>query len=289
MVVTNQLMRLQVLLSIIIVNWNTTRLLEACIESTYRHAPDFDLEVIAIDNASDSFDADAIRARFPLAAIIANDHNRGYADGNNQGIELATGRYLLLLNPDTEVQNNTLAKLVEFMEAHPKAAAAGCRLVRPDGSIDKSVRGFPEPAAVTSEFLGLSRLFPKSRKLGAYRMTWFDYKTEARVDQPMGSCLILSRRALDEIGLLDPDFPIFFNEVDWCYRAKQAGWEIYFTPEAEVIHHGGSSTKQVRREMRRESHRSLARFYKKHYKKKIFPPVYWFIIAAIKLSEILGG
>ncbi|MEN6520218.1 MAG: glycosyltransferase family 2 protein [Armatimonadota bacterium] len=275
------------LLSIIIVNWNTTRLLEACLDSIYRHAPGFDFESIVIDNASNDFDTHALSLQFPRATIIANDRNRGYAEGNNQGIERASGRYVLLLNPDTEVKNDTLAKLVEFMEAHPCAASAGCRLIRPDGSIDRSVRGFPEPAAVASELFGLSRLFPKSKKLGAYRMTWFDYETEAEVDQPMGSCLILSRKAVDEIGLLDPDFPIFFNEVDWCYRAKQAGWEIYFTPVAEVIHHGGSSTKQVRRVMRRESHRSLARFYKKHYEKKLFPSVYRLIIAAIKLSEIL--
>ncbi|MEN6371443.1 MAG: glycosyltransferase family 2 protein [Armatimonadota bacterium] len=276
-------------LSIIIVNWNTTRLLEACLDSIYRHAPGFGFEVIVIDNASNDFASDALSLRFPKARVIANDRNLGYAEGNNQGIERASGRYILLLNPDTEVKNDTLAKLVEFLEAHPGAAAAGCRLVRPDGSIDRSVRGFPEPAAVAAEFFGLSRLFPKSKKFGAYRMTWFDYKTEAQVDQPMGSCLILNRKAIDEIGLFDLDFPIYFNEVDWCYRAKQAGWEIYFTPKAEVIHHGGSSTKQIRCEMRRESHRSLARFYKKHYEKKLSPPIYRLIIAAIKLSEILGG
>lgn len=278
-----------VLLSIVIVNWNTSRLLEACLESIYRHAPGFDFEVIAVDNASDDFDASAIRARFPDAQIIANGKNLGYAEGNNQGIEIATGRYILLLNPDTEIKNKSLEKLVELMEARPKAAAAGCRLVRPDGSVDRSVRGFPEPASVAAEFFGLSRLFSKSRGFGAYRMTWFGYDEEIQVDQPMGSCLILSRKAIDEIGVFDKDFPIFFNEVDWCYRAKQAGWEIYFTPETEVVHHGGSSTKQIRREMRRESHRSLARFYKKHYRKKIFAPVYWSILAAIKLSEVLGG
>jgi hypothetical protein len=217
-----------------------------------------------------------------------NEQNLGYARGNNQAVERATGRYILLLNPDTEITNDALTRLVDFMEAHPDAAAAGCRLVRPDGTVDRSCRGFPEPGAVAAEFFGLSQLFPRSRKLGAYRMTWFRYDDEALVDQPMGSCLILSRRAIEDVGKFDEDFPIFFNEVDWCYRARQAGWNIYFTPTAEVIHHGAASTKQVRRQMRRESHRSLARFYRKHYRRKLFPPVYWFILAAIRISEAAG-
>jgi len=278
-----------VLLSIIIVNWNTSRLLEVCLDSVYRHAPEFDFEAIVIDNASDDFDVSAMQAKFPEARIIANNKNLGYAEGNSQGIEIAAGRYILLLNPDTEIKNKSLEKLVELMETHPKAAAAGCRLIRPDGSIERSVRGFPEPVSVAAEFFGLSKLFPKSRMFGAYRMTWFGYDEEIQVDQPMGSCLILSRKAIEEIGVFDKDFPIFFNDVDWCYRAKQAGWKIYFTPKAEVIHHGGSSTKQIRKEMRRESHRSLAKFYEKHYKKKIFTPFYWAILAAIKTSEVLGG
>lgn len=275
-------------LSIVIVNWNTNRLLEACLESIYRHAPEFGFEVIVVDNASDDFDAFALQTQFPNTTFIANDSNLGYAKGNNQGINRSEGDFILLLNPDTEVKDDSLATLVEFMEDHHRAAAAGCRLVRPDGTVERSCRSFPSPGPVAFEFLRLSRLFPRSRVFGAYRMTWFDYNEEIQVDQPMGSCLILSRKAVKEIGLIDEDFPIFFNEVDWCYRAKQSGWKIYFTPATEIIHHGGSSTKQIRREMRRESHRSLARFYRKHYRKKLFPPIYWFIMAAIRINEAFG-
>lgn len=276
-------------LSIIIVNWNTSKLLETCLESIYRNPPAFNFEVVVVDNASSDFNPKEMAEKFKQTVFIVNSENLGYAEGNNQAIKAVSGDYVLLLNPDTEVKNDALTVLVEFMEAHPEAAAAGCRLVRPDGTIDRSCRGFPEPGPVAAEFFGLSRLFPNSRKLGAYRMTWFDYNEEVSVDQPMGSCLILNRKTINEIGVFDQDFPIFFNEVDWCYRAKQARWQIYFTPSAEIIHHGGGSTKQVRREMRRESHRSLIRFYRKHYKKRLFPPVYWFIIASIKVSEVLGG
>jgi GT2 family glycosyltransferase len=142
---------------------------------------------------------------------------------------------------------------------------------------------------VAAEFFGLSKFFPRNKLLGAYRMTWFRYDEEILVDQPMGSCLILSRKAIDSIGIFDQEFPIFFNEVDWCYRAKQAGWNVYFTPVAEVIHYGGASTKKRHREMRSESHQSLIRFYQKHYRKRIFAPVYWFIVVAIKLNDAIGG
>lgn len=276
-------------LSIAIVNWNTSKLLEPCIESIFRHAPEFDFEVIVVDNASSDFDEAAVRARFPEVKLIVNGSNLGYARGNNQAIAESSGEYVLLLNPDTEFKDDSIARLVDFMRAHPDAAAAGCKLVRLDGTVDRSVRSFPEPWPIASELFGLSRLFPKSRLFGGYRMTWFGYDRESLVDQPMGSCLILSRKALDEIGVLDEDFPIFFNEVDWCYRAGLAGWKIYFTPSAEVIHHGASSTKQVRRQMRRESHRSLARFYRKHYRKKLFPLVYWSILGAIRVSEVVIG
>jgi len=274
------------LLSVVIVNWNTSRLLEACLDGIVGNGGQGagDGEVIVVDNASSDFDEAYFRSRFPDVKFVVNDANVGYAKANNQAIAESSGGYVLLLNPDTEVKGDALDRLVEFMEAHPDAAAAGCRLVRPDGTVERSCRSFPEPGPVAAEWLGLSRLFPKSRRLGAYRMTWFGYDREMVVDQPMGSCLILSRRAIEQVGLFDEDFPIFFNDVDWCYRAKQAGWNVYFTPAAEVVHHGGASTKQVRREMRRESHRSLARFYYKHYRRRLFPPLYWLIMAAIRVS-----
>jgi hypothetical protein len=272
-------------LSTVIVNWNTSRLLDACLEAIYRHAPELDFEVIVVDNASADFDEAAFRSRSPQARLIVNETNVGYARANNQAIADSSGEYVLLLNADTEVTEGALSRLVGFMDAHPEAAAAGCRLVRPDGTLERSCRSFPEPASVAAEFFRLSRLFPRSRRFGAYRMTWFGYDEEALVDQPMGSCLILSRKAIGDVGVFDEDFPIFFNDVDWCYRARQAGWKVYFTPAAEVIHHGAASTSQVRAEMRRESHRSLARFYRKHYRGKLFPPIYWLIVAAIRLSQ----
>lgn len=273
-------------LSIAVVNWNTSNQLAGLIRSIIHYAPPFEYEIIVVDNASDDFDELLFNEEFPEVKLIPNRENLGYAKGNNQALMAAIGDYLLLMNPDTQVTDNAIEALTGFMESHPEAGAAGAKLVRPDGSLDRSVRSFPYPRAIACEFLGLSKLFPRSRFFGLYRMTYFAYDQVAEVDQPMGSCLIISRKALDEIGMLDEQFPIFFNEVDWLYRAKQAGYKVFFVPDAVVIHEGGAGTKQAgRRPMIRESHDSLVKFYQKHFKKLLPRPVYICIIACIKLGE----
>ncbi|MHB9035893.1 MAG: glycosyltransferase family 2 protein [Armatimonadota bacterium] len=277
-------------LSIAIVNWNTTSLLQALLQSIENHAPTCDYETIVVDNASDDFDEHSFRAEFPNVRLIANPANNGYARGNNQAFDIARGDYILLLNPDTEVTEDAIDALIRFMESHTDAAAAGAKLVRPNGNIDHSVRAFPYPGPIAWEFLGLSRLFPISRLFGAYRMRYFKYDDVAEVDQPMGSCLIISKTALDDVGCFDEQFPIFFNEVDWLYRAREMGYKVYFTPYATVIHHGAAGTRLVnRRKIVRESHESLIKFYAKHFRGRIFAPVYWFTIACIRTSMALRG
>ena len=272
-------------LSIIIVNWNTSELLRKCLASIRSSTPSVSFEIIVVDNASSDDSAAMVRQYFQEVELIENSENLGYAEGNNQAIEKARGDYLLLLNPDTEVKCDTIDNLLEFARAHPSAGAVGCRLIGNDGEVQRSCRGFPKPWGVFCEYTGLSRLFPNSRRFGAYRMKYFDYKHEAEVDQPMASCLIISRKAFEDIGVFDKEFPIFFNEVDWCFRARQGGWSIHFTPTAEVLHHGGASTKQAGLEMKRESHRALKRFYEKHYKNEIPGPIYRFIMFAIEMNS----
>ncbi len=273
-------------LTLCIVNWNTRDFLRECLTSAYEFRPgDVELEVIVVDNASEDGSAAMVSTEFPSVSLLANPDNRGYAEGNNQALRLATGDYLLLLNPDVVLHPKSLSHSLAFMKSHPEAGALGCRLVGADGQTQRSLRSFPDPAPVLWEFLGLSRLFPKSRWFGAYRMTWFDYNSVIEVDQPMGSFLLLSRAALEKVGFMDPQFPIFFNEVDWCWRAKrEMGFRIYYTPDVVVTHYGGGSTKQVRASMVRESHRSLLRFYDKHYRSQP-APVRWLIKSAILLNE----
>ena len=267
-------------LSIVIVNWNTRDYLLGALRSIYDNPPHFEFETIVVDNASSDNSAGSVRAEFPQAKLIANPKNEGYAKGNNQGIEAAGGDFVLLLNPDVVVPTGALARAVEIASTRPKPGALGVKLVNPGGSLQRSVRGFPSPLSVFFEAIGFGRLFPRSRFFSAYRMDWFGYDREAEVDQPMGTFLLIPRPALEDVGLLDERFPIFFNEVDWCFRAKRRGWRILFTPEVEVVHYGGGSTKQVSARMAWESRSGLLAFYRKHYSSPLFAPVYWIIALA---------
>ena len=262
-----------VLLSIAIVNWNTRDLLRDALWSVYDAPPDFPFEVIVVDNASKDESAPMVAAEFPQTLLIANADNTGYAAGNNQAIARASGTFVLLLNPDVILPPHGLEKAVRFMQEHSDAGALGIKQIHPDGSLQKSVRGFPTPMAVLWELLGLSRLFPNSTTFGAYRMTYFTYDCVAEVDQPMGTFLLIRREVIDKIGALDEAFPIFFNEVDWCLRCKRAGWKIYYTPDVQVIHYGGASTVQVGAAMAWESRRGLLKFYAKHYSAPMYLPI----------------
>ncbi|MHB1000915.1 MAG: glycosyltransferase family 2 protein [Armatimonadota bacterium] len=274
-------------LSIIIVNWNTKDLLRRCLQSIYENPATGDMEIIVVDNASGDESASMVRNEFGDVLLIANSENTGYAEGNNQGFKIAKSDNILLLNPDTEIRPCALDVMLSFLGAHPDAAAVAPKLVYPDGRPQSSCRGFPEPWSILFEYTKLSRIFPGSRTFGAYRMTWFDYSRESEVDQPMASCMLIPRKAVDDIGIFDAGFPIFFNEVDWCYRAKQRGWKIFYTPNAEVLHHVGGSTRQVKPAMIKESHRSLKKFYDKHYKNRISSVLYWIIMSAISVNSFL--
>lgn len=268
-------------LSIVIVNWNTKKFLGDCLQSIYETAGTLNLEVIVVDNNSSDGSAELVRQNFGQVKLIANSSNLGYAKGNNQGIRESRGRYILLLNPDTIVLPGSLKKLVEFMEEHPQAGAVAPKLVYPDGSLQYSVRSFPTLDCLIYETLYLQRLFPKSRTFGKYRMTYWDYNEVKEVDQPAASALLLCREALEEVGLMDERFFLLFNDVDLCYRLKEAGWKIYFFPEAKIVHFHGQSTKKVRRRTIIESHLGLYRFYRKHYRGKMFFLFYWLAVLLI--------
>jgi GT2 family glycosyltransferase len=275
------------LLTVCIVNWNTREFLAECLTSLYAYPPiGCDMQVIVVDNGSADESVSMMAERFPEVCLIASDTNLGYAEGNNVALKRAEGDFVLLLNPDVIVHEQSLSNAIDFLKGRRDAAAVGVRLVGKDGKTQSSLRGFPDPLPVFFEYAGLARLFPKSRRFGQYRMTYFDYDQSGEVDQPMGSFLMLSRAALDQVGMMDPDFPIFFNEVDWCWRAKRdLGWKIYYTPTAEVTHVGGASTRQVKARMISESHGSLLRFYEKHYKKRLKGPLYAAITRAVMWHE----
>jgi GT2 family glycosyltransferase len=221
---------------------------------------------------------------FPDVQLISSRENLGYADANNVAMRRAIGDLLLLLNPDVRVNESTFERAIAFTRAHRDAAAVSVLFRNPDGTIQPSLRGFPEPKALLWEVTGIRRIAPRNRRLGSYFMSWFDYDSVIEADQPMGTFLMIPRAAYETVGELDSDFPIFFNEVDWCYRAKQMGWRIYFTPDAEIVHYGGRGTSNAKKaSMIRESHRSLQLFYDKYYRAGLGAGCYASVSAAMKL------
>lgn len=270
-------------LDVCIVSWRTRDLLRTCLRSIVGQ-PHIGL-VVVVDNASGDGTVEMVREQFPAVHLIANEDNLGFARGSNQAIAATRADALLLLNPDTEVHPGAPAALLDVFRQDSRAGGAAAQLLLPDGSVQRSCRSFPTPAALLYDALGLARLFPKSRTFGRYRMTYWDHATRREVDQPMASALALRRAALVEVGGFDEQFPLFFNDVDLCYRLWAAGWKIIFEPAAKVTHRGGSSTWQVRPAAILASHDGLIHFYRKHYRGKVSMLGYCAVIAAAWLTK----
>ena len=257
------------MLSVLIVNWNTRDRLRACLLSIRRFPPTSPYEVIVVDNASSDGSAEMVSTEFPEVRLHSNTSNEGYARGNNKACSSASGEWLLTLNPDTEFEDDTLDRSVAKLSSSPGIGALAARLVGDDGETQCSIRGWPSVMGILGDLTGLGKLFPAS-KLDSYRKTGFDYAREQKAEQPMGTFLLFRREALQAVGdaraPFDESFPIFFNEVDLLYRMHRAGWDCLYSPGVHVLHHGGASTRQVRKSMIWESHRSLSRYMRKHYR-----------------------
>jgi GT2 family glycosyltransferase len=252
------------LLSIIIITWNSEEFIEKCLKSVFDTKGSIDLEVIVVDNASQDTTTKIIERFKPEVRLIVNQHNSGYSKGNNQGIEVSKGDYVLLLNPDVELKENCLKLMLDFLENHKDIDGSAPQLLNPDGSIQPSCREFPDFSILLWEFSGLSFLFPKNRIFGRWRMRYFDFQSSREVDQLMGSCLLLRRKTIQKIGTFDEEFPIFFNDVDLCYRIKNNRGKLFFLPEAKAFHFKGASTRQAKPNMILSAHLSFIRFLSKY-------------------------
>ena len=250
-------------LSISIVSWNTRDLLKQCLESVFAHLDGVDTEVIVVDNASEDSSPDMVEREFPQVVLIRQTSNGGFAQANNVALAESSGKYFLLLNSDTIVHPGSIKRLVDFMESIPEAGAAAPKLLNLDGSLQRSCSIFPSPATELYDAVYLSKLLPRSKLFGGYAMSYWDFDQERDVDFAGGSCLMLRRSALDQVGALDEGYFMYTEEADLCYRLKQAGWRVVFLPDAQIVHIGGQSTKRCASRMAVQLPISRHRFIRK--------------------------
>lgn len=248
-------------LSVIIVSWNVKEDLEKCLNSLRQN--DLALEVIVVDNASTDGTVQMLAERQDVT-VIANEENRGFAAANNQGLAVARGEYLLLLNPDTIVPAGGLQKLVDFAEKHPEAGIIGPRLLNPDGSLQYSCRRFPTIRAAMFRHTILGRLFPHEEATRDYLMQDWDHTQAREVDWVSGAALLIRRAAYDVVGGLDEGFFWGSEDVDYAFRMHQAGWKVLYSPEPAIIHAIGRSTDKAVVPTIIRTHRSMQRLYSKH-------------------------
>lgn len=249
------------MLSIIIVSWNTTQLLDDCLSSILANPPTLPFETWVVDNASTDDSPRMVREEYPQVYLVENHENVGFARANNQAIQNCTGKYILLLNPDTLVAPGALQALIDFLDEHPEAGAVGARIIRPDGTLQISSHPHPTLSRELWRLLHLDTLSPYA----LYPLTKWETNQPQEVDILGGACLLVRREILDQIGYLDEDFFMYAEEIDLCYRIQRAGWRLYWTPQAEVVHLGGQSTQQVPTEMFLNLYGSNIKYFRKHH------------------------
>ena len=254
-------------LSIIIVSWNTCRLLDECLDSVQqelarqREKMRLHAEVFVVDNGSTDGSVEMVRTRYPEVAVIANSHNPGFAGANNQALVRARGRYSLLLNPDTVVLPDGFGALVRFMDDHPHAGAAGSRLLNADRTLQPSCSPAPTLARELWRMFHIDWLYP----YGEYDMRRWPLTEPRPVDSVQGAAMLVRRSTQDQVGLLDSGYFMYSEEVDWCTRIKDAGWEIYWVPSSQIVHYGGQSARQVADAMFLQLYRGKIQYFHKHW------------------------
>ena len=241
--------------SVVVVAYNGLPWIERCLESVRGH------EVIVVDHGSTDGTVELVRERFPEVRLV-EQVNVGMGAGNNAGMRAASGRYFLLLNSDAWVVGDGVERLAAYADEHPEAAVVGPRLLHEDGSLQRSVRGFPTLWRLATEYLFLRKLGPRTRALNAFYGAGFAHDEPREVEWLFGACLLVRREATDAVGLFDESFFMFSEETDWCYRFRGAGWKVLFYPGAEVVHVGGASHGG---RLYVENVRGHLRFFAKHH------------------------
>jgi GT2 family glycosyltransferase len=256
--------------SIIVVAWNVRGLLRDCLDSVYAQTTGIEFEVIYVDNGSSDGSVEMVRSDFPNVRIIENPDNRGFIKANNQAIEIARGRYVLLLNSDTVVLDNAIAKSVRFADQHADAAVVGCRVLNPDRSLQGSCFRFYSTLNMLFDALFLSRAFPRSRLFGRKLYSGWQYDSVRQVDVVIGCFSLVRMEAVRRVGVMDETFFVYGDDIDWCYRFAKAGWKVLFTPDAEIIHYGGQTTRKAPGRFALQLYGAYLINVKKHYSSLTF-------------------
>lgn len=271
-------------LSVVFLSYNTRDLTRQALNSVLAAAEGLEAEIFVVDNASADGSADMIAEEFPQVKLVCNEANVGFSAGNNVALRQVTGEYALLINTDTIVRRDALHAMVDFLDAHPEAGACGCKILDPDGTLQlDSRRGFPTPLAAFCKMSGLSRLFPKHPLMARYHLTHLDPEQTAEIEVLSGSCMMVRKAAMDQVGLLDEDYFMYGEDIDWCYRFHQAGWKIYYLPTTAIIHFRGESGRGTPLKILYRKSRAMSIFVNKHMARRYrFFPL-WLLQVGIAL------
>ncbi len=276
-------------ISVVIVSYNVREFLQQALFSLQRALDGIKHEIFVVDNASSDSSVEYVRRSFPNVRVIANPENVGFARANNQAIKQCSGEFICLINPDTVVQEDTFRVLLDFFARKSDAGALGCKVLNPDGSLQLACRrSYPTPWVAFTKIVGLARLFPQSRSFGRYNLTFLDPGQVSQVDAISGSFMFLRKSVIDAVGMLDESFFMYGEDLDWCYRIKQGGWNIYYVPGTQIIHFKGESSKKSPFEQRRLFYEAMRLFVTKHFNKggALLPS--WILVFAIYMRGLLS-
>lgn len=279
-------------LSIIILNWNAKDLLKECINSIYDNTRKLNYEIIVVDNNSSDGSVDMVNETFlgrEDFKLIANKDNKGFAHGNNQAIKIARGKAILLLNPDTLIHKDVIYKTYECLIGDEKIGVAGCKVLNPDGTIQLACRRMaPKPKDAFFKLFGISKLFKKNKNLTRYNLTHVSEDEFAYVDSVSGCYLMIKKEVINKIGMLDETFFMYGEEMDWCMRAKKAGYLVKYCPVGTITHYKGESSKQLGVKATYEFYRAMIIFYNKYNKDESIFLFNWLVYLGIVLLGIIA-
>lgn len=275
-------------LSVIIVNYNVRYFLEQCLISVYKAIENIEAEVFVVDNTSTDSSIEMVKTNFPQVKLIANNENVGFSKANNQAIEISKGEYVLLLNPDTVVEEDAFEKCIDFMDKHPEGGGLGVKMIDGNGIfLPESKRGLPTPSVSFYKIFGLSALFPKSKRFAKYHLGYLKENETNEIEVLSGAYMWMRKSVLDKIGYLDESFFMYGEDIDLSFRITQAGYKNYYLPSTRIIHYKGESTKKGSINYVFVFYNAMIIFSKKHFAKKA-KAFAFFINIAIYLRAFLA-